>query len=166
MSVQAAFDNFRAQWAYSPAPEGTRDVPCIFSYVVPPNTTAGLIQFDNFPLSVDDDAEFRVRGLWARDLAAVAPSGSAMVVRLRDAFGNRLADDLQPLFSLFSNLGAAYGFAPLSSLRIPAPIEPELIIPASGLLLAELFCPNDAGALGALVTLYFVGVKRYVESAA
>jgi hypothetical protein len=163
----AAFlESFRAQWSYDPAPAGFRDVPWIFSYPIAPNTTGGLIQFDNYPLPVDDDADFLVRGLWAADLAAVAPSGSAMVARLRDGSDHRLADDLQPLFTLFSNVNGVYGLAPLSSLRVPAPLEPEIRVRASGLLTAELYCPADAGPYGALVTLYLVGVKRFAECAA
>ena len=165
-ALTQVFESFVAQWNYSPAPAGFHDVPWLFAFVIPPNTGGGLIQFDNYPLPVDDDADFLLRGLWAADLAAVAPSGSAMLVRLRDGFGNRMADDLQPLFSLFSNVNGAYGAAPRSTLRIPAPLEPEVLIPASGIASAELFCPADAGANGALVTLFLAGVKRFAECAA
>lgn len=164
--AQAVFDNFRAQWVYEPPPVGFVDVPWIFSYALPqPGDTLPLL-VDDFPLAVDDDAEFRVRGLWARDMASVAYSGSALLVRLRDAYGNRLADDLQPLYTLFSNADHRYGSARNMSRKIPAPLEPELIVPASGLLVAQLFCPAaNQGDVGANVTLYLVGVKRYVQCA-
>lgn len=97
------------------------------------------------PILNDPDAEFRWRGL--------AGNGAALSTQLRLYDSNNV-----PLFSDFTEYEAVASRHAGSS----APLWPEVVIPASGVVYIDLRLAPGAGA-PQVVKLAMVGVKRYQD---
>lgn len=162
-------DNYRAQWPYEATPDGFFDQFWVYAFTLP-NSASASYPIGNFPLRLDDDADFYCRGLWALDEGETGINGSALLVIMRDVYGRRLADDYQPLYSLFAPVSVAatiyyYGYGrnvvPLGTFNTPASLEPELYCPAGSIITLDLAMPPDATPGDTAATIWLAGVKRY-----
>ena len=142
----AAANQYRAQWVYY-TPPGYRDDPfdVPFSFTVPQDGN----QHQNFPVQLDDDAPFIVRGFFGNaGPTSLATNGFATIW---DA--NAPANALS--VGLAYNYGG-WGFSPFSW-----PVEPELYCQAGAVLMIDFEITNSGGTSS--LQGCFMGVKRRKE---
>jgi len=148
--------NFRPQFAFR-TPPGFRDETFHYTFDATTNAAlgvalaAGQTSRDNY-LQGQNDAEFIVRA-WR--ILMAAPGTSTLQIQIRDAFGNFLSFVSIPLNCYLTPAGApVVGF-------LPVPMEPELVIPASGFLILDFVNLTTGAVTPPKITLS--GVKRHPE---
>jgi hypothetical protein len=147
---------FRPQFAYDQEP-GEEDFLFAFDTSNVPFFAGNLAvgaTLDNVPLRLDSDYPFVARGV------KVFNTRAGLAVRLRDAFGNYLSDDLNPTLQELTYAPAGPGVA-LGTL--PVAFDADLLCPRGAVLWADLI--NTAAAPASIATLQIVvmGVKRYEQ---
>jgi hypothetical protein len=154
-----------------PTPPGFEDVPWLYPFPLPDQGSPSIYPISHFPLAFDFDADFLLRGMWGLASSSSSNTNSSLAVRLYDAYGNRMSDDLVPFLSLATpavnyNYGFShYGF--VWSLLSPASLEPELFCPAGSAMQIDLdVLPGTPAGDSSGAMLYLFGVKRYKGCAA
>jgi hypothetical protein len=157
-------DNYAPQWSYSATPPGFLDQFWCYGYTFPVFEGANY-PLGNFPMPLDADADFFLRGLAFSGGDGTPASSSAFLLVLRDPYGNQMADDYQPLVALAQPGSFAYGFenssSGLCSLGLPALVKPEIRCPAGSGLSADLIVEPGTPPGSGIATFYLLGVKRY-----
>lgn len=157
---------------YSVAPTGWHDEP--YEYVFNfQNTLAAsvtnprILDFGNYPLNFDPDADFYMRG--AAILIDAAPAtyvGGGNVtfnMRLRDPFGRPLDDNYVPMQAYFTTPFSVGPSKALAGAPVATPIYAELYCPASCVMYADFQAQGVSGATFKTYSfhIYFKGVKRF-----
>jgi hypothetical protein len=147
----AAQNQYRAQWIYY-TPKGYRDEPFDVPFTF--NVAEDGNQHNNFPIQLDDDAPFIVRGFFQNGAGTAAvPSVLGLgFARLWDA--NSPPNGLSAGFAY--NFGG-WGFGPFSW-----PIEPEVYCEAGSVLMIDFQLQSTANPTP-IIQGCFMGIKRRPE---
>jgi hypothetical protein len=124
---------YRPQFAYPPAPEGFKDedfIYCFDAFNVP---GFGIVlapgqDFQNIPLQLQRDAEFRWRGV------QVSNPASLLGIQLTTPDGTALSDDYVPA-EVDSGLPGGVSGQPGG---VPVPLEPEIVCAAGSVILMSV----------------------------